>query len=133
MATADTTSAAAETVVAPPVSAAAPERRCRASRRTSPARPSRSVFPPPPRSRPARQESLQSWHRNFLRIASGTLTDLLRLDVDLEMDAIEVQNCAQLVAGRGDDNQAVLFRMRPQPGPGCWTCPCRFPSSSSSA
>ena len=28
----------------------------------------------------ARQESLENWHRNFLKAASSSLTDLLRLD-----------------------------------------------------
>jgi flagellar motor switch protein FliM len=60
---------------------------------------------------PSRQESLEGWHRNFLRSASSTLTDLLRTDVKLEMDAIEVLSCAQLIAGRGDDNQGLLFHM----------------------
>jgi flagellar motor switch protein FliM len=60
---------------------------------------------------PTRQESLEGWHRNFLRAASSTLTDLLRTEVKLEMDAIDVLSCAQLIAGRGDDNQGLLFRM----------------------
>jgi flagellar motor switch protein FliM len=63
-----------------------------------------------------RQESLVGWHRNFLRTASGTLTDLLRVDVKVEMDAIEVLSCAQLIAGRGDDNHGLLFRLPEQPG-----------------
>lgn len=65
---------------------------------------------------PARQESIEGWHRNFLRAASCALTDLLRLDVKLEMEAIEILTCGQLVAGRGDDNQGVIFQLPPQDG-----------------
>ena len=65
---------------------------------------------------PTRQESLEGWHRNFLRAASGTLTDLLRVDVSVEMDAIEVLTYGQLIAGRGDDNHGLLFRLPAQAG-----------------
>jgi flagellar motor switch protein FliM len=65
---------------------------------------------------PSRQESLGAWHRNFLRAAASSLTDLLRLPIELELDAIQVQTYGQLLTERGEDNQGLLFRMQPQPG-----------------
>jgi flagellar motor switch protein FliM len=75
-----------------------------------------------------RQESLEAWHRNFLRAASGTLTDLLRLDVKLEIDTVEMMTCGQLIAGRGDDNQGLLFRLPGQTG-GIWLLDLPVPLS----
>ncbi len=63
---------------------------------------------------PARQEVLQSWHRPFLRIAAASLRTVLRLDAELELDAIRVESCAQLLAARGEQSQGVIFRMSPQ-------------------
>jgi flagellar motor switch protein FliM len=62
---------------------------------------------------PARQEILTAWHRQFLRGAASSLTDLLRLDVELEVDAIQVQTYGQMIAERGTDVQGLLFRMPP--------------------
>jgi flagellar motor switch protein FliM len=64
---------------------------------------------------PSRAESLESWHRPFLRIAAANLRSVLRLDVDLEIDTIRVESCAQLLAARAEHNQALVFRMAPQP------------------
>jgi flagellar motor switch protein FliM len=64
----------------------------------------------------ARQESLENWHRNFLKTASSSLTDLLRLDFTLNLQAVTIQTYGEMVAERGTDNQCVLFRMHPQPG-----------------
>jgi flagellar motor switch protein FliM len=64
----------------------------------------------------ARQESLESWHRNFLRLASGSLGDLLRLDLDLELVSVQIQTYGEMVEERGEENQCILFRMHPQPG-----------------
>jgi flagellar motor switch protein FliM len=64
----------------------------------------------------ARQESLESWHRNFLRVASGSLGDLLRLDLDLELASVQIQTYGEMVKERGEENQCILFRMHPQPG-----------------
>ena len=64
----------------------------------------------------ARQESLENWHRNFLKAASSSLTDLLRLDFTLNLQAVTIQTYGEMVAERGTDNQCVLFRMHPQPG-----------------
>ncbi len=64
----------------------------------------------------ARQESLESWHRNFLKMASGSLGDLLRLDLDLELASIQIQTYGEMVKERGEENQCILFRMHPQPG-----------------
>jgi len=64
----------------------------------------------------ARQESLENWHRNFLKAASSSLTDLLRLDFTLNLQSVAIQTYGEMVAERGTDNQCVLFRMQPQPG-----------------
>jgi flagellar motor switch protein FliM len=64
----------------------------------------------------ARQESLENWHRNFLKAASSSLTDLLRLDFTLNLQAVTIQTYGEMVDERGTDNQCVLFRMHPQPG-----------------
>jgi flagellar motor switch protein FliM len=47
---------------------------------------------------PGRQESLESWHRQFLKMASA------------------IQTYGEMVDERGGENQCVLFRMNPQPG-----------------
>ena len=65
---------------------------------------------------PARQQSLETWHRNFLRVASGSLGDLLRLDLDLELTSVKIQTYGDMVQERGEENHCVLFRMNPQPG-----------------
>jgi flagellar motor switch protein FliM len=65
---------------------------------------------------PGRQESLESWHRNFLKLASGSLGDLLRLELDLELASVQIQTYGEMVKERGGENQCVLFRMNPQPG-----------------
>ena len=64
----------------------------------------------------ARQESLENWHRNFLKAASSSLTDLLRLDFTLNLQSVAIQTYGEMVDERGTDNQCVLFRMHPQPG-----------------
>lgn len=64
----------------------------------------------------ARQESLENWHRNFLKTASASLTDLLRLDFGLELGSVTIQTYGEMVKERGSQNQCVLFRMQPQPG-----------------
>jgi flagellar motor switch protein FliM len=64
----------------------------------------------------ARQESLENWHRNFLKTASSSLADLLRLDFTLNLQSVAIQTYGEMVAERGTDNQCVLFRMHPQPG-----------------
>jgi flagellar motor switch protein FliM len=64
----------------------------------------------------ARQESLESWHRAFLRTASGSLGDLLRLELDLALVSVQIQTYGEMVQERGVENQCVLFRMNPQPG-----------------
>jgi flagellar motor switch protein FliM len=64
----------------------------------------------------ARQESLENWHRNFLKTASSSLTDLLRLDFTLNLGSVTIQSYGEMVQERGVDNQCVLFRMHPQPG-----------------
>jgi flagellar motor switch protein FliM len=63
----------------------------------------------------ARMESLEAWHRPFLRGAASNLRSTLRLDVDLALDSIRIETCDQALAGRDATNQAVLFRMAPQP------------------
>jgi flagellar motor switch protein FliM len=63
---------------------------------------------------PARQEILQSWHRPFLRIAAASLRTVLRLDAELELETVQVESCAQLLAKRGAQTQGVIFRMAPQ-------------------
>jgi flagellar motor switch protein FliM len=65
---------------------------------------------------PARQQSLENWHRNFLRVASGSLGDLLRLQLGLELVSVQIQSYGEMMAERGLENQCVLFRMNPQPG-----------------
>ena len=65
---------------------------------------------------PARQQSLETWHRNFLRLASGNLGDLLRLELDLELASVKIQSYGEMIGERGEENQCVLFRMNPQPG-----------------
>jgi len=62
---------------------------------------------------PARQECLTAWHRPFLRIAAANLRSLLRLDVEMEMESIDVQTCGQLVTDRDENSQGLLFRMGP--------------------
>ena len=64
---------------------------------------------------PARQETLGAWHRPFLRIASASLRTALRLDLELELDTIQVETCAQLLSARAEDSQGILFRMAPLP------------------
>lgn len=63
-----------------------------------------------------RRESLDAWHRPFLRIASANLRSIFRLDVDLEMDTVELGSASQLLSTRTDLTQGLLFRMDPQPG-----------------
>jgi flagellar motor switch protein FliM len=65
---------------------------------------------------PARQESLETWHRNFLKTASASLTALLRLDFTLNLASVSIETYGEMVAERGTENQCVLFRMHPQPG-----------------
>ena len=65
---------------------------------------------------PGRQESLKTWHRNFLRMASSSLGELLRLELDLELESVQIQTYGEMVEERGGENQCVLFRMNPQPG-----------------
>jgi flagellar motor switch protein FliM len=65
---------------------------------------------------PGRQESLESWHRNFLKMASTSLGDLLRLEFDLELTSVQIQTYGEMVQERAGENQCVLFRMNPQPG-----------------
>lgn len=62
----------------------------------------------------ARQEVLTAWYRQFLRLAAGSLTDLLRLDVELEVDGLQVQTYGQMIEDRGEETQSLLFRMQPQ-------------------
>jgi flagellar motor switch protein FliM len=64
----------------------------------------------------ARQESLENWHRNFLKTASASLGDLLRLDFALNLVSVTIQSYGEMVQERGTENQCVLFRMHPQPG-----------------
>jgi flagellar motor switch protein FliM len=64
----------------------------------------------------ARQESLETWHRNFLKTASSSLTDLLRLDFTLNLVSVSIETYGEMVKDRGTENQCVLFRMHPQPG-----------------
>jgi flagellar motor switch protein FliM len=65
---------------------------------------------------PARQQSLEAWHRNFLKHASGNLGDLLRLELELELVSVKIQSYGEMIGERGAENQCVLFRMNPQPG-----------------
>ena len=65
---------------------------------------------------PARQESLETWHRNFLKMASGNLGDLLRLDFELSLVSVQIESYGQMVKERNGENQCILFRMNPQPG-----------------
>jgi len=65
---------------------------------------------------PARQESLNNWHRTFLKTASASLGDLLRLDFALNLVSVQIQTYGEMVEERGTENQCVLFRMHPQPG-----------------
>lgn len=65
---------------------------------------------------PARQQALEKWHRNFLRIASGSLGDFLRLGLNLELTGVQIQTYGEMVDERGAQNHCVLFRMNPQPG-----------------
>jgi flagellar motor switch protein FliM len=65
---------------------------------------------------PARQQALEKWHRNFLRLASGSLGDLLRLGLDLELTTVQIQTYGEMIQERGEVNHCVLFRMNPQPG-----------------
>jgi flagellar motor switch protein FliM len=64
----------------------------------------------------ARQESLETWHRNFLKTASASLTDLLRLDFTLNLESVAIETYGDMIKDRGAENQCVLFRMQPQPG-----------------
>ena len=73
-------------------------------------------FSPGPLLSPARQESLGQWHRQFLRNAADSLTDLLRIQVELELGALELQTYSQILAQRNAENHSLLFRMQPQPG-----------------
>jgi flagellar motor switch protein FliM len=65
---------------------------------------------------PARQESLETWHRNFLRVASGTLGDMLRLELELRLVSVQIETYGQMMKERKGENQCILFRMNPQPG-----------------
>ena len=65
---------------------------------------------------PARQKSLEDWHRNFLRVAAGSLGDFLRLDLELGLVSVQIESYGEMVQERGEENQCVLFRMLPQPG-----------------
>ena len=65
---------------------------------------------------PGRQESLESWHRNFLKMASASLGDLLRLEFDLGLSSVQIQTYGEMVQERDGENLCVLFRMNPQPG-----------------
>ena len=66
---------------------------------------------------PARQQSLETWHRNFLRTASSSLGDLLRLDFDLELASVQIQTYGDMVEERGRGKSLRgSFRMNPQPG-----------------
>ncbi|MEI9998726.1 MAG: flagellar motor switch protein FliM [Verrucomicrobiota bacterium] len=64
----------------------------------------------------ARQQGLETWHRNFLKVASSNLGDLLRLDFTLGLASVQIQTYGEMVEERGTENQCVLFRMHPQPG-----------------
>jgi len=65
---------------------------------------------------PPRHEILTTWHRRFLRGAANSLTDLLRLEVELELEGLEVQNYGQMIADRGEETQSMIFRLQPQAG-----------------
>lgn len=65
---------------------------------------------------PARQESIESWHRNFVRTAAGDLGDLLRLDLNLSLVSVQIQTYGDMIEERNGENHCVLFRMHPQPG-----------------
>jgi flagellar motor switch protein FliM len=64
----------------------------------------------------ARQESLESWHRKFLGLASASLGDLLRLELDLELVSVQIQTYGDMIQERDGENECILFRMHPQPG-----------------
>jgi len=64
----------------------------------------------------ARQQSLEAWHRTFLKMASASLGDLLRIDFDLNLASVQIQTYGEMVEERGEENQCILFRMNPQPG-----------------
>jgi flagellar motor switch protein FliM len=64
----------------------------------------------------ARQESLENWHRAFLKTASASLGAMLRLDFALQLVSVQLQSYGEMVQERGAENQCVLFRMHPQPG-----------------
>ena len=57
-----------------------------------------------------------STRRDFLKTASASLTDLLRLDFTLNLVSVSIETYGEMVAERGTENQCVLFRMHPQPG-----------------
>lgn len=63
-----------------------------------------------------RQESLENWHRNFLKLSSSNLSGLLRLDLDLDLVSVKIQSYGEMVKERAEENQCILFRMHPQPG-----------------
>jgi flagellar motor switch protein FliM len=63
-----------------------------------------------------RKETLESWHRPFLRIASANLRSLIRLDVDLEMETVELGSATQLLSERNEQSQGLIFRMDAQSG-----------------
>jgi flagellar motor switch protein FliM len=63
-----------------------------------------------------RKESLESWHRGFLKMASGSLGELLRLELDLELASVQIQTYGEMIEERSGENHCVLFRMNPQPG-----------------
>jgi flagellar motor switch protein FliM len=65
---------------------------------------------------PARQQSLESWHRNFLRSASTSVGDFLRLNLGLELVSVKIQTYGDVVKERSEESHSVLFRMNPQPG-----------------
>jgi flagellar motor switch protein FliM len=64
----------------------------------------------------ARRESLESWYRGFLRSASSSLGELLRVAVKLELADLQVCNYGQAIAERGDDRHGFFFRMPEQSG-----------------
>jgi flagellar motor switch protein FliM len=64
----------------------------------------------------SRRESLESWYRGFLRVASASLRDLLRSEVKLELADLQVSTYGQAITERGADFQGFFFRMPSQPG-----------------
>jgi flagellar motor switch protein FliM len=73
-----------------------------------------------------RRDHLENWHRSFLAKAAARLTDLLRIDLTLELVSVQVQTYAQMTRERGEDRLAALFRLHPQPGIGLLDVPLVF-------